>query len=106
MWNYVDSSNPTQKWNSLFGAAKLVKTADIEKYKYSGYGIGFDTKGIFSYPTGGFGKNVIFLEQIWALLYMLVIRKKNFNSCWRSYTRIGWYKINYRKNVFNQFYLA
>ena len=26
----------------LFGAAKLTKNADISKYKYSGYGIGFD----------------------------------------------------------------
>ena len=41
--NYVDNSDPTLG-NSLFGAAKLVKNADIDKYKYSGYGIGYDTK--------------------------------------------------------------
>ena len=28
--------------NSLFSAVKLAKHADIDKYKYSGYGIGFD----------------------------------------------------------------
>ena len=28
--------------NCLFGAVTLTKNADIEKYKYSGYGIGFD----------------------------------------------------------------
>ena len=28
MWNYVDSSDPTQG-NSLFGAVKLLKNADI-----------------------------------------------------------------------------
>ena len=28
--------------NSLFSAVKLAKNADIDKYKYSGYGIGFD----------------------------------------------------------------
>ena len=28
--------------NSLFGAIKLTKNADFDKYKYSGYGIGFD----------------------------------------------------------------
>ena len=33
--------------NSLFGAVKITKNADISKYKYSGYGIGFDSKGSF-----------------------------------------------------------
>ena len=28
----------------LFGAVTLTKNADIEKYKYSGYGIGFDRR--------------------------------------------------------------
>ena len=41
LWNYVSSSDPTLR-NSLFGAVKLVKNADIDIYKYSGYGIGFD----------------------------------------------------------------
>ena len=45
--------------NYLFGAVKLTKNADIDKYKYSGYGIEFDSKGSFSDPSGGFGKNVI-----------------------------------------------
>ena len=45
--------------NCLFGAAKLTKNDDINKYKYSGYGIGFDSRGTFSHPSGGFGKNVI-----------------------------------------------
>ena len=30
--------------NSLFGAVKLTKIADFDKYKYSGYGIGFDVQ--------------------------------------------------------------
>ena len=45
--------------NSLFSAVKSAKHADIDKYKYSGYGIGFDWRGIFSFPTGGFGCNII-----------------------------------------------
>ena len=36
----LDISDPTLG-NSLFGAVKSVKNADIDKYKYSGYGIGF-----------------------------------------------------------------
>ena len=45
--------------NCLFGVVKLTKTTDIDKYKYSGYGIGFDSRGAFLHPSGGFGKNVI-----------------------------------------------
>ena len=45
--------------HGLFGAAKLTKSTDIDKYKYSEYGIGFDSRGTFSHPSGGFGKNVI-----------------------------------------------
>ena len=45
--------------NSLFGAVRLIKNADIYKYGYSGYGIGFDRKSSFSFSNGGFGQNVI-----------------------------------------------
>ena len=38
---------------------KLTKSADIDKYGYSSYGIGFDRKGFFSHPSGGTGRNVI-----------------------------------------------
>ena len=55
------SSDPTLK-NCLFGAVTLTKNANIEKYKYSGYGIGFDRGSMFSFPGGGFGQNVLFLE--------------------------------------------
>ena len=51
-------NDPTLK-NCLFGAATLTKNADIEKYKYSGYGIGFDRRGSFSFPSGWFGQIVI-----------------------------------------------
>ena len=49
--------DPTIK-NCLFGAVTLTKNADIEKYKYSGYGIGFD-RSSFSFLSGGFGQNVL-----------------------------------------------
>ena len=48
LWNYVDSSDPTQG-KSLFGVVKLVKNADIVKCKYSRYGFGFNTKKIFQF---------------------------------------------------------
>ena len=45
--------------NCLFGAVKLTKSADTDKYKYYGYGIGFDSRGSFLHPSGGSGKNFI-----------------------------------------------
>ena len=45
--------------NSLFGAVTLTKNADIDKYGYSGYGIGFDRRSRFSFPSGGFGQNIL-----------------------------------------------
>ena len=35
--------------NYLLGAVSLTKNTDIDQYKYSGYGIGFDTGGSFSF---------------------------------------------------------
>ena len=45
--------------NSLFGTVTLTKNAGIDKYGYSGYGIGFDRKTRFSFPGIEFGQNVI-----------------------------------------------
>ena len=55
--NYDISSYPTLE-NFLFGAVTLTKNDDIDQYKYSGYGIGFDRHGFFSHPGGGTGRNV------------------------------------------------
>ena len=54
----LHDSDPTIK-NCLFGAVTLTKNADIEKYKYSGYSIGFDRRSSFSFTGGGFGQNVL-----------------------------------------------
>ena len=51
-------NDPTLK-NCLFGAVTLTKNADIDKYGYSGCGIGFDRRGSFSFASGGFGQNVL-----------------------------------------------
>ena len=39
----------------------MTKIVDIDKYKYSGYGIGFDRHGQFSFGTRGFGRNCIII---------------------------------------------
>ena len=51
-------SDPTLE-NCLFVAVTLTKHVNIYKYGYSGYGIGFDRKGSFSFPSGRHGQNVI-----------------------------------------------
>ena len=58
--NYSISSYPTLE-NCLFGAVSLTENADIDQYKYSGYGIGFDRKGEFFFGRRGFGGNCIIL---------------------------------------------
>ena len=45
--------------NCLFGAVKITKNADMDKYKYFGYGIGFDSRGIILLRSGKFAQNVI-----------------------------------------------
>ena len=42
----------------LFGAVKLIKNTDLDKYSYSGYGIGFDSRSLSSFPNFNWGKNV------------------------------------------------
>ena len=54
----INISNYPTLENSLFGAVRLTKMADIDKSKYSGYGIGFDRKGSCSVGDE-FGRNVI-----------------------------------------------
>ena len=51
------STTPTLV-NSSFGAVSLTKNADIDKYKCSGYGIGFDRVNVSSFGNG-FGRNVV-----------------------------------------------
>ena len=43
----------------LFGGVILTKNVDPDKYSYSGFGIGFDTRGQYSLPNGSVGKNFI-----------------------------------------------
>ena len=37
----------------------MTKNTDIDKYKYSGYGNGFDKHGNFSFPGTGLGRNIV-----------------------------------------------
>ena len=54
----TNDNDPTLK-NCLFGAVTLTKNADIVKYGYSGYGIGFYRRSSFSFPGGGLGQTLL-----------------------------------------------
>ena len=43
----IDISDYPALENCSFGAVRLTKNTDMDKYKYSGHGIGFDRKGFF-----------------------------------------------------------
>ena len=45
--------------NGLFGEVTLVKNSYINKFGYTGYGIGFDRGTTCSFVSGGFGPNVL-----------------------------------------------
>ena len=58
--NYAISSYLTLE-NCLFGAVSLTKHADIDQYKYHGYGVSFDRIGEFSFGSRRFCRNAIIL---------------------------------------------
>ena len=43
----------------LFGGVKLARNVDLDKYVYTGYSIGFNSRSEFSLPNSSVGKNVI-----------------------------------------------
>ena len=82
----------------------MTKNADFDKYKYSGYGIGFDRHRYFCHPSGGTDRNVIiFGVDMSSSIKNWQQKKIYFNSWQRPYTMIRAYTVC-RKKVFNQFY--
>ena len=63
--------------NSLFGYVKLNKNADLDKYKYSGYRIGFYSPSEFLFADGSFGKNVIIFGAYMSLSVHIDDKGKN-----------------------------
>ena len=84
--------------NCLFGAVTLTKNADLDKYGYSGYGIGFDRRSSFSFPNGRFGQNVLIFGLHMSFSAHIDNKKKDISSRKRTNTRIRTY-FNRRKNV-------
>ena len=86
------------KKNCLFGAVTLTKNADIEKYGYSGFGIGFDRRSSFSFPGGIFGQNVLIFGVDMDSSVHIDNIKRHISYWKRTNTGARTY-INYRKNV-------
>ena len=54
-----DLSTDFKLGNCLFGDVKLTENADPDKYRYSGYGIGYDATSQFSWADGRWCENAI-----------------------------------------------
>ena len=74
----------------MFGVVKLTKNADIDKYGYSGYGIGFDRHGRFSFGNGvgknnNFWSRYEFIDKDWKQEKGYFNSWKRFNAGIRKY---------------------
>ena len=76
------NNDPTLK-NSLFGAVTLTKNDVIEKYAYSGIGTGFDRRSSFSFPSSGFGQNVLIFGVDMSSSPRIDNNKKRYISSWK-----------------------
>ena len=75
--NYNISSYPTLE-NCLFGAVYLTLHVDIDQYKYSGYGIGFDRKGEISFGNGFGTICIIFEADMSSSVHAIITKQKIF----------------------------
>ena len=78
-------NDPTLK-NGLFGGVTLTKNAAIDKYGYSGYGIGFDGRPSFSFPGGEFGQYVLIFGLDMSFSTHIDNKKKDILVLWKGPT--------------------
>ena len=90
--------------NCLFGAVKWTKHVDVDRYKYSGYGIGYDR--IRYYSIGNeIGRNVIIFELDMSSSqhidnkkkYILILGKGSTQGLEHTLTAEKLYLINFTK---------
>ena len=84
----IGSANPLTLENCLFGAIRSTTNADVDKYKYSGYGTAFDSKGSSTHPDRGYDRNVIiFGDDLSNSKHANNANEKRFSPWSRFYTR-------------------
>ena len=87
--------------HSLFEAASLTKNADTDKYKYSGFGIGFDI-GNVDLVGNGFGRNVIIFWLDMSLSVHVHNKEKDILILGKRPTQgSGEHSLTAEKNVFS-----
>ena len=104
-YKYSSNGNHLTLKNALFGAVSLTKNADIDKYKYSRYGIEFDRRASFSLPSGGNGQNVITFGVVKSSStkidnrkkYILILGKGPRQGSEHTLTAEKMYSINFSK---------
>ena len=78
----------------MFRAIKLTKNRDIDKYRNSGYGIGCERKGSFSFPDIEFGENVIIFD-------VDMNSSVHIDNKGKDILILGEHSLTAEKNVFN-----
>ena len=96
-WSTSHFNDHTLK-NCLFDAVILTRNSDIDSYRYSADGIGFDSKSSFSFPGGGFGQIVFTFGADMSSSAHTDNEKRHISSWKRTNTRIRTH-LNCRKNV-------
>ena len=96
----INISNYLTLESCLFGAVILTTNSDIDKYGYSGYGIGFDRHGSFSFPGTRLGRNVIIFGVDMSSSSKTENRKKYILILGKGPTQ-GLVNTECRKNVFD-----
>ena len=74
---FGSNDNDSALKSGLFSAVTLTKNADIDKYGYYGYGIGFDRRSNFSFPGGEFGQNILIFGIDMSFSAHIDIKKKD-----------------------------
>ena len=84
----------------MFGVVSLTNHIDIDQYKYSGYGIGFDRKGEFSFGNGS-GRNVIILGAVMSSSVHANNRTKNILDLGKDFAQGLDNTTNYAEKLYS-----
>ena len=79
----------------------MTENVDIDKYVYSGCGIGFDRRSSFSFPGGGFGQNVLIFGIDMSPSAHIDNKKKDILVLGKRPTQVLEHTLTAEKNVFH-----
>ena len=79
----------------------MTKNADIDKYGYSGYGIGFERRSSFWFSGGGFGQNLLIFGAVMSSSAHIDNKKKDMLVLGKGPTQGLEHTLTAEKNVFH-----